>query len=273
MRTTLVLIMHVLVLCEAPATDASTAIDARYERVGLPENLTASFQVASTQTANTYGRFVEILVSGTGISFYQEINDAFYDVDLQTQQEAGFFQLNVGWMSAPLVPGVGEPRNAANYITFIEGVGDVDPPTFPPYRPDHVYHFVLELPLADSLLQFGVSDGNFSDNSGEYQITLWPLEDRLYPKGDFNLDSVVDAADFTVWRDSFGSIVAPYALGDANGDGFVQQLDYESWRANFGQSGQVGQSVFAGTVPEPASWGLAAVAACGFLLCTRGSDA
>lgn len=45
--------------------------------------------------------------------------------------------------------------------------------------------------------------------------------------GDFNADGVVDAADYTVWRDGLGG---DYDLGD-----------YEQWRANFG-AGQ----------PEPA---------------------
>jgi hypothetical protein len=55
---------------------------------------------------------------------------------------------------------------------------------------------------------------------------------------DFNLDGVVDAADYTVWRDNLG--VATGALqstGDANGDGAVDSADYLLWRSDFGQSG------------------------------------
>ncbi|TWT78227.1 hypothetical protein Pla123a_10170 [Posidoniimonas polymericola] len=50
--------------------------------------------------------------------------------------------------------------------------------------------------------------------------------------GDFNRDSVVDAADYAIWREAVntGSLAA-----DANGDLLVDQADYEIWRLNFGR--------------------------------------
>lgn len=54
------------------------------------------------------------------------------------------------------------------------------------------------------------------------------------PLGDYNQDRTVDAADYPVWRDSFGASVAAFAGADGNGNGVVDQADYDVWKANFG---------------------------------------
>jgi hypothetical protein len=76
--------------------------------------------------------------------------------------------------------------------------------------------------------------------------------------GDFNEDSIVDAADYIGWRKSNGP------LGD-----------YENWRANFGQAAH-GRALFSHltSVPEPSSLVLVMVA-CGYFFPRRsvqGSD-
>ncbi|MDA8746239.1 dockerin type I domain-containing protein, partial [Rubripirellula amarantea] len=53
-------------------------------------------------------------------------------------------------------------------------------------------------------------------------------------EGDFNDNGVVDAADYTVWRDNLGATVTPYTGADADGDGQVDANDYQLWKANFG---------------------------------------
>lgn len=53
---------------------------------------------------------------------------------------------------------------------------------------------------------------------------------------DFNGDGAVDAADYTIWRDSLGQTVTPGELGDANFDGQVDDADYTVWRDQFGTS-------------------------------------
>jgi hypothetical protein len=52
--------------------------------------------------------------------------------------------------------------------------------------------------------------------------------------GDYNGDGNVDAADFTVWRDSMGQVSAGLAA-DGNGDGVVSETDYELWRTQYGR--------------------------------------
>ncbi len=75
--------------------------------------------------------------------------------------------------------------------------------------------------------------------------------------GDYNRDGSVDAADFTVWRDTLGTTTTSFSAADGNGNGVIDQGDYAAWRANFGTSRPSLQTVelsFAGveTVDYPA---------------------
>ena len=55
--------------------------------------------------------------------------------------------------------------------------------------------------------------------------------------GDFNGDLTVNAADYSVWRDSLGQMVEAGTGADASGDGEINQADYQLWRDNFGAIG------------------------------------
>ncbi len=50
--------------------------------------------------------------------------------------------------------------------------------------------------------------------------------------GDFNSDGVVDAADYSRWRDSLGS--ENDLAADASGNGVVDLADYNLWRSHYG---------------------------------------
>lgn len=50
---------------------------------------------------------------------------------------------------------------------------------------------------------------------------------------DFNQDGTVDAADYSLWRDSLGQTGIDLAA-DGNHDEVVDQADYELWRDNYG---------------------------------------
>ena len=73
--------------------------------------------------------------------------------------------------------------------------------------------------------------------------------------GDYNHDGIVDAADFTVWRNALGANVTPYSGADGSGNGIVDQADCGVWKTHFGQSvgsgGSAGASPSQGAVPEP----------------------
>ena len=56
----------------------------------------------------------------------------------------------------------------------------------------------------------------------------------LYLPGDFNADGVVSAGDYTLWRNSLGSVVPPGVDADGDGDSVIDTLDYAVWKSNFG---------------------------------------
>jgi hypothetical protein len=65
--------------------------------------------------------------------------------------------------------------------------------------------------------------------------------------GDYNVNSLVDVADYAAWRDGLGS-------------GYTY-LDYLVWQANFGATDSGGSGSTFGAVPEPASAAMLVVAA------------
>jgi endoglucanase len=117
-----------------------------------------------------------------------------------------------------------------------------------------------------------VDDGNaiFDRNTGAVidQDMIDALTGVLAPTGDYNGDGVVDAADYTVWRDTLGQSVAIHGDG-ADGDlsGTIDEGDYIFWKAHFGQTS--GSGTLAAAVPEPSSWLLAAMALVGLVQTAR----
>jgi hypothetical protein len=75
-----------------------------------------------------------------------------------------------------------------------------------------------------------------------------------YNPGDYNGNGIVDAADYVVWRDGYGSEYT--------------QADYDVWRARFGAVSGAGGAARSprGPVPEPYSLLLAAVSFLGMML-------
>lgn len=74
--------------------------------------------------------------------------------------------------------------------------------------------------------------------------------------GDYNVNGVVDAADYVAWRNTVGQsgIGLP---ADGDGDGDVDTDDRVVWRAHFGQVTAVGRAADDGAahaIPEPAAW-------------------
>lgn len=109
-------------------------------------------------------------------------------------------------------------------------------------------HFGLGDATMVDELQIIWTDGtvqSFSDVAVDQYMTI----EYVAPiAGDYNGDGVVDAADYTVWRDSFGS--ASNLVADGDGNGIVGQPDYLIWRDNFGQGAQAASS---NLVPEPST--------------------
>ncbi len=149
-------------------------ISGAYTRTGPSETLTAPFTAAGgTPTVNNYSRFVEVIVSGTGFSLGNTLNDAFYFVP-SGGHPSTFYQLNLGTPGLPFAGG--GANNAINFIVFDDGVGPVSAPYVPPYdSATHTYHFVINMGNTPGLLSFGVSDGLYADNGGAYTVQVFQV--------------------------------------------------------------------------------------------------
>ena len=53
--------------------------------------------------------------------------------------------------------------------------------------------------------------------------------------GDYNGNSIVDAADYVLWRETLNQ-TGPGLAADGNGNNQVDAADYELWRTNFGRT-------------------------------------
>jgi hypothetical protein len=76
------------------------------------------------------------------------------------------------------------------------------------------------------------------------------------PTGDYNRNHIVDAADYTIWRDHLGQTVSPVgADADGNANGTVDNGDYTFWKMKFGTvvPGAGAGSGAAVAVPEPST--------------------
>jgi hypothetical protein len=85
--------------------------------------------------------------------------------------------------------------------------------------------------------------------------------------GDFNGDGAVNAADYTVWRNTLGQTPArPGDGADIDQSGKIDLGDYTFWKNHYGNSlAGAGAGLFAGaSVPEPTSLSILAIAS--FLL-------
>jgi hypothetical protein len=119
--------------------------------------------------------------------------------------------------------------------------------------PNPVQGADLELDLVNALLY----------SMPAYSVTTLVFVSDGLP-GDYNGNGTVDAADYTVWRDSFG--LGGDQAADGNEDNVVDEDDFLLWRDNFGRTDLGGGSGAGATaVPEPATfmfacwWGLALV--------------
>jgi hypothetical protein len=83
--------------------------------------------------------------------------------------------------------------------------------------------------------------------------------------GDYNGNHVVDAADYTAWRNSLGG---NSLLNDAT-PGMVGVDDYNYWKTHFGATGAASSGMGAFAVPEPASAIVLVIAVVGWTGCRR----
>ena len=124
------------------------------------------------------------------------------------------------------------------------------------------------LTTSDGLGSFVVNYGQASAFNTK-QIVLSNFLASGLP-GDYNQNGVVDAADYTVWRDHLGQTFTLFNENMAAATpGLVDAEDYAFWKTHFGEAStgsEAGGAAGAGyqtvAVPEPALLALVLVAAC-----------
>ncbi len=100
----------------------------------------------------------------------------------------------------------------------------------------------------------------FDDTRVDWVELSWILANEpVILAGDYNNDGLVDAADYTVWRDNLGA-PAGTLMNDTVG-GVIGSAQYTLWRANFGTS-RPAAALAGGSVPEPGTLALLALAVC-----------
>ena len=118
----------------------------------------------------------------------------------------------------------------------------------------------------------GLPDGIVNLDPGLFQLEIEGLTvaDRLNVEiaeirlvsapagvdGDYSGNGIVDAADYTVWRNSLGQMGAGLAA-DGDGNGKVEPADYTYWKTRFGNPGGGSSFTTSSATPEPASLAIA----------------
>ncbi len=108
----------------------------------------------------------------------------------------------------------------------------------------------------DLVFQFGVANGALVTAPVNYLTTALA--------GDYNLNGAVDAADYTLYRDTLGATVAPGSGADGSNNGVIDPADYTVWKNGF-SAASAGVAA-SSAVPEPTTVMLAALVLVGLAL-------
>lgn len=186
------------------------------------------------QQSNTGELFVEL--RGTSLNAFDRLV-ASGDVVLD-----GYLNIDIDEVSpgVPFVPALGQTFNIITGNT-VTGMFD--------------YADVSGMPAG---LAFHI---NYLANAVQLQVVNKPLY-----SADFDDDGDVDPTDLAIWKAAFNL----NQLGDANGDNKTDGSDFLLWQQQFGSvAAVVAATPAAGTVPEPNSLALLAMAAAGIAALRR----
>jgi hypothetical protein len=89
--------------------------------------------------------------------------------------------------------------------------------------------------------------------------------------GDYNSDGIVDAADYTVWRNNLGGPAGSLPNRDGSLAGMpIGEADYQAWRQNFGSASSA-PGLQSSLVPEVSAWSLLIIGHCSLVFFSRAS--
>lgn len=117
-------------------------------------------------------------------------------------------------------------------------------------EPESTDSLLLDVVLPDTGEYFLRVAAATGVESGAYELFAYSVASNAPLPGDFNRDGLVDAADYTVWRDGLTDVP-------------LDPTDYATWRDNFGAVPS------ATSTPEPGTTGLLLLAVVGALWAKR----
>ena len=138
-------------------------------------------------------------------------------------------------------------NGSSEYTTFDDADEIIDSVTITTPGPFQLLSFSGNIARIE--IQNNAVGGNLMNSIEDFGFTTIAAQILV---GDYNENGSVDAPDYNVWRDTFGSDTELAADGNLNG--VVDAPDYNVWRDNFGNT--IGEPV-----PEPSSMVLAFISA------------
>jgi hypothetical protein len=188
----------------------------------------------------------------TGWTFNSPWSENYFAFDISAKQDANQTQLFDGALD-PNFDVYGSAQEAYD-ATVANGYFKKIRPAPPGRTTDpNAYVDSWTFTAPESLL-FVVPDYYLPDNNGGVSVLITVVPESPAVPGDYNHNGIVDAADYTIWRDTLGSTTELRANGDNTGAsaGKIDQADYDFWKSNFGNHSGSGSGTSA-TVPEPGS--------------------
>ena len=174
----------------------------------------------------------------------------------QLSNEREFAKTNVNANGTPL-PGI---NNGPDGMT-IDAAGNVyaavQDAVFA-WNPAGERLFDLPVPQNPTNVAFGGADGRTLFITAGNSLYGIELNVPSPQSGDYNGDGRVDAADYTVWRDTFGA--TENLSADGNGNRTIDAGDFDHWSSRFGDLLGSGAGASSIAVPEPPAATLFAVA-------------
>lgn len=126
---------------------------------------------------------------------------------------------------------------------------------------DHILTSLAPAEAVEARLAFVFAQPNFEGGAVHIDGVSFATDNQSIT-GDYNEDGIVDIADYTVWRDNYGTRFSLPNEDPSSSPGIVSRSDYQVWKENFG-AGAGGTGSQLAQVPEPMGW-LIALTCAGF---------
>jgi len=194
-------------------------------------------------------------VLGTGVNAFEGVlfsQNALFNAAADVDANGRIDNLDLFGLGAVLTAQGASPEVMTAYDTLLVKRGDVNQ--------DGVTNGA---DVASLHASFGASDDWLKDLNVDGTVNLADVDTLVSDLvrtsfGDFNLDRVVDGADFLIWQRGLGAAGARFDQGDATLSGVVAADDLAIWRGGFDAVSLVGAAAVA-AVPEPGAAKLLAV--------------